>query len=998
MAIFRQLNLLSQMRVDVPHLRSVESAVAGDFDGLIGRAMSGSKPLVVRGMTVANLATGASAITLSLVVADSIVFNINATEAGTMLWVPSGRAPEILNAAVNPKVSGSFAPNQTNYVGIDLIRTSDVTTTDLAQFLDLSTEKETGKEIPLGRTLDYKIVITTAPFSTQPNLIPIAKVVTDGSNAVLSAQDARNMMFRLSSGGDAPNTSYAYPWGQSRSESTTLGNGLFTGGDKAILSQKDWQDAVMTRLQELGGGTSWYSPAADRNVNLVWVLPTFTNGENYEWDTANLHWQGLRFVFDNSPVTYRNVQDQTTDSPGLTDLADGDCVYVDLDRSVNTPDLIPVKAPLITMGGSTPSRWILAWRVGAYIYTRQWRYPVGTTFQPATNTSMGTVALNQPPATPFVPQVFTVNTYNGLTVGINYGGANGLVLTGTNNDAIKALGLGTGSGLVATGGSSNGNGLIGNGAGGGNGIVGNGGPAGGRGGNFTSPDPVSVSIAGEGARGTGGDNTGAGTGANGGHGLRGLGGGSANGDGGFGVYGTGGSHSTGGSLGGHGVYGEGSSDGGYGVYGLSLADGSPAIYGDGGATNSDGVEGKGFGTGKGVVGTGGASGSLAVGVKGTGGGSGGSPGVWGVGASGGGPGVLGAGGAGGGYGGSFLGDGADGVYTQGGASSYGITANGGSGGAGGNFTGGSGAKGITTSGGSGAGGVGIEAIGTGANEGGFFNGGSNSPGVSGQGGSGGSNGVGVLGVSGTTGRAGVEGTGNGASARGGYFVGDGTGAGVYGEGGSGGGFGASFLGGAAGAPGIYAEGAGSGPSAILGSSGGAESYIEYQGSLVDTYKSLTPENTALLHVAAEPTLAMANFKTTSSESWVELTSLFGVSGTATGSGTGTVGLPRAYTITAIKVLVQNPGVAVDLNIDVTRHYFNGSGADNSAVVRAEAIPLAGGAALTWVTLGTLANTTPGGVDDFLRISYYADGVGIKDCRVRRVLVQYTYTHESPSSI
>ena len=49
MAILRQQNWLGQQRLDTPHLRSVESAVAADFDLLAGKILGGDQALVVRG-------------------------------------------------------------------------------------------------------------------------------------------------------------------------------------------------------------------------------------------------------------------------------------------------------------------------------------------------------------------------------------------------------------------------------------------------------------------------------------------------------------------------------------------------------------------------------------------------------------------------------------------------------------------------------------------------------------------------------------------------------------------------------------------------------------------------------------------------------------------------------------------------------------------------------------------------------------------------------------
>jgi hypothetical protein len=397
MAVIRQLNLLSQQRLDLSHLRSIESAVAGDFDAIVGRATAGGNPQVLRGLEVTGIGAGAAASSLELAVADAIVYHLNASESGSFLWVSESQAPEVLNPLTNGTVTGSWTSSSVNYVGVDFSRAADVSTTDLVQFLDANNLLEVPRSVPLAKTLNYVINISTVPFSSNSNLVPVAIVTLDSSGLLTAISDARPMLFRLGSGGDVPDIYNGFAWGGGRAEGVTaLTNGLFIGGDKAISSQKDWQDAVMTRLWEQGGGEFWYSATADRNVNMIWTGATFTNGENFEWvGGANLHWKGIKFLFDDSAGYYNTVSDQAGSSAGLTDLADGECIYVDLDRTSNAT-VAGVKAVMSTLGpGSVPgSRWIMAWRYGANVYTRNWRYPVGTTFTPATTTSQGVVKLS----------------------------------------------------------------------------------------------------------------------------------------------------------------------------------------------------------------------------------------------------------------------------------------------------------------------------------------------------------------------------------------------------------------------------------------------------------------------------------------------------------------------------------------------------------------------------------------------------------------------------
>jgi len=700
MSVLRQLNILGSMRLDVPHLRSVESSIAADFDVVAGRVQAGERALVVRGFTLTNFTAGTMATSLQLVTADGILYNMNASEAGTFLWVPADRDVEILNSATNARVDGSFAAGQVNYIGLDLRRTADATTSDLVQFLDPNTLLENPKTVPLGRTLDYRIVISTTPFSASPNLVPIAKVVTDANSnvsaATYSVQDARNIMWRLGSGGDFPNRYSSFNWAQNRTESVS-GPTVFTGGDKAIESQKDWMDAIMTRLWELGGGENWYSGTADRNVRMVRNpgLVFASNGDNFEWVTSNLHWQGLKIVFDNANtggVYYNSVVDQLGDLAGKTDLADGECIYVDIGRTGN----VGVTAQKSTLQAlsvpSTPgSRYVLAWRVNGNIHTRDASWPVNVLFmQPATTTVAGAVRLNETPnpvhAGAGVPTVATLNANNSVQIG-----AGPYFVSGSASAIIGWGGFVNGTGLDGHGGGTTGIGVTGWGASGG-----------GWGGYFEG-----------GGTGTGCVGEGSATGGMGvaGYGTIGQNGVYGSSDTGTGVYGSSGTS----GLASFGVYGQGNSVTATGVYANGYTASIAGNFAGGLALNARGGDGYSSGGAGTVVGGDGGylfggNGNSSSGVSGAGG-----WGAWIQGGSGGGTGTRGAGGRGALIiGGSGGGSGA--TRGQGAAAIIAVGGDGGTAGAG---------AGINATGGSGSGG------GTAGGIGGIFRGGAHddTPGV-----------------------------------------------------------------------------------------------------------------------------------------------------------------------------------------------------------------------------------------------------------------------------
>lgn len=463
MSVLRQANILGQQRLDVPHVRAIESSICADFDLLAGKVLAGERPLVVRGFDIiTTLAVGNAATDLQLNVANGVILHPTASEAGTIFSMPSTASVEVLSNT-NANVTGGFTANQVNYIGLDLRRSAATSTTDLVMFLDANTLLETPKSVPLARVLTYKIVISTNDFSSTPYLLPIAKVTTNSTNIVTALEDARPMMNRLGSGGSVPNRQYKFPWALGRQETTS--GAVFSGGDKALASLKDWQDAVMTRLWELGGGQYWYSGTSDREVKLAFGQPTISaTGDNFQWTlgTQTLQWQSLSVVFGNSPVAYNPITD------GSAVLQDNQCLYVDIDRTSLTARTAQVQT-LTALGQPTipGSRVVIAWRRGSNIYVRDRGTEVGRSIAVATTTASGTVKLKYAAGTPSDPVVLaqdangsvqntaTVNNVPGFK-GTGSGSGAGVegVGGGTDGPGLKGTGTGTGAGVEATASSS----------------------------------------------------------------------------------------------------------------------------------------------------------------------------------------------------------------------------------------------------------------------------------------------------------------------------------------------------------------------------------------------------------------------------------------------------------------------------------------------------------------------------------------------------------------
>ena len=124
MAVNREFNWTGQQRVDIPHLRSVESAVRYDVD-IIGLSKVGITPQIVDGFdlvqSISDLVAGKEVSELKIKVAGARVIHPFATEAGSFFSVPSDQPDETLNPQTSTCMVGGWAANQVNYLGVDVV-------------------------------------------------------------------------------------------------------------------------------------------------------------------------------------------------------------------------------------------------------------------------------------------------------------------------------------------------------------------------------------------------------------------------------------------------------------------------------------------------------------------------------------------------------------------------------------------------------------------------------------------------------------------------------------------------------------------------------------------------------------------------------------------------------------------------------------------------------------------------------------------------------------
>lgn len=385
MSVRRRQRWLGSQRIDVPHLRSIESAVSSDFDELLKGWVTGeSKEYVVRGFEL-NMtgAIGGAASGLQMLVASSTIFHGTSRQSGTFYTVPSTASPEVLNSTINDKIRGSFTPSAVNYVGIEYERFADDTTADTVYFWNPTNKTEFSSSVPLASILRYTIVITTSIWA--PNVVPIAKVTVNVSGNVVNITDQRPMMFRLGTAGrTTPNPAYVYPWAnhtEGREEepsSTGIPNqNPFRGGDKQIYSMKEWMDAMMSSLKEIKGTTYWYSENTGGSLikmrqDLANTIMTGRGSISHDSTTSGkINWSDdIYFNLITSNLSYKILANASSSD---VVLSDDQVAYITLIRGVDiipnliftSSSLIPAENKKVISVGGIP--WTTALQSGDWI-------------------------------------------------------------------------------------------------------------------------------------------------------------------------------------------------------------------------------------------------------------------------------------------------------------------------------------------------------------------------------------------------------------------------------------------------------------------------------------------------------------------------------------------------------------------------------------------------------------------------------------------------------
>lgn len=331
MAVLGRLVFSGGERLDLADFLSISSYTAADFQYLLTGFVGATTPYILSGFDIIDPISAIGTQSCSIDVSDAAVFYPSSTAGPFFFGLPTSTplVPELIQ-------------NATNYVYITLGTFN--TAQDARAFWDPDANGETGGEftqdVNTESVLEAVVGVNTGGFPT--NSVPVA-IITMGPVAIVSIEDARDLMFRLGTGGISPNPLNTFAWPaepnstyeREEPPTTAIAGGVnpFQGADKNITTLKQWMDAMMSKLKELGGSTYWYE-----DVSTFSLITSFTDALATTFKTKG------EWVHDSATpglLTWtEDVQIKITADPrtyivraGNVTLADEQVAYLDLIRN-----------------------------------------------------------------------------------------------------------------------------------------------------------------------------------------------------------------------------------------------------------------------------------------------------------------------------------------------------------------------------------------------------------------------------------------------------------------------------------------------------------------------------------------------------------------------------------------------------------------------------------------------------------------------------------------
>jgi hypothetical protein len=335
-AVLGRLLVSSAERLDLPDLLSIDSYGAGDWKYFLKGIVGSDKPYILNGFDVIDPLNAIGTQSCSIRVANSITFYPGSNAGSFYAGLEEGNP----NAA--PLVP-ELRKNAINYVYLTFSTFN--TSVDTRAFWDPDKDGGVGGEftqdINTESVLEVQVNVSTGSFPA--NTIPVAKI-TVGPVVITAIEDARDLMFRLGSGGINPNPFNTYGWRSlpnstySRQEPPTQmqagGVNPFQGADKNILTLKEWMDAVMSKLRELGGTSYWYDDTSSFSIIANFydsVATTFKSKGKWIHDKTTpglLIWtEDVQIKMTSDPRTYIVRQ-------GSVNMANEQVMWLDLARNL----------------------------------------------------------------------------------------------------------------------------------------------------------------------------------------------------------------------------------------------------------------------------------------------------------------------------------------------------------------------------------------------------------------------------------------------------------------------------------------------------------------------------------------------------------------------------------------------------------------------------------------------------------------------------------------
>lgn len=336
MSVLGRLLVSSGERIDLPDFLAGDSFNAGDWKFFLKSLCGDDKPYILKGFEVIDPSQSIGSANISVKIANSVVYYPGSNAGAFFYGLPEG---DPLALPLIP----SLKKNAVNYVYLTLTTTNSGR--DVRAFWDVDLNGGQGAEftqdVDTESVLTVGINVSTASFPA--NTIPICKV-TVGPNFITEIKDSRDLLFRLGTGGLAsdpanrfnfrslPTAAYKREEPSSTMTSVLDPNG-FQGGDKNVYTLKEWMDVTMTKLAELGGTSYWYESLVGgpnlidllQNANLVM---SSVDDIHFTPSTSTLTW-----VSDIQIMVPEKSWNYTVPAQSLASIADGDIVYVTLDRT-----------------------------------------------------------------------------------------------------------------------------------------------------------------------------------------------------------------------------------------------------------------------------------------------------------------------------------------------------------------------------------------------------------------------------------------------------------------------------------------------------------------------------------------------------------------------------------------------------------------------------------------------------------------------------------------